>query len=120
MKRPVVWFRFRDLQKREWVVILTSQKLTKSLRKDKHGGPYHGRAFWSRRIIYANVFRQTYAEVLDTLIHELIHIALRGVSLPEELDEAITSQVATRLALVFAGCPFGFPEIPEEARSSML
>lgn len=116
MSPSVVWFRFYNANEELWTVFLATRKACKWLRKDKHGGPYAGRTWWKRRRIYIET-EQSPAELFDTIIHELTHVAIRPLYLPPAMDEEIVRSVAEGLWPIFGSATIEFPPLPEPIAS---
>lgn len=115
---PIVWFSFSDAGGDPWVVYLSTRASTKALRVDKHGGPYDGRLLWSRRRIYINV-HQSKESLFETAVHELAHVALRQLKLPDAIDESIVTAIGEGIWPILGSIPVVFPEMPEPAAKAL-
>ena len=112
MQSSTVWCRFYNANEELWTVFLATRKTCRWLRKDKHGGPYVGRTWFARRRIYIET-NQSPAELFDTILHELTHVAIRPLALPPAMDEEIVRSVAEGLWPIFGSMPIALPAMPE-------
>lgn len=116
MASSTVWLRFYNADGDPWTVFLATRATCKWLRKDKHGGPYAGRTWFSKRRIYIET-NQSPESFFDTVLHELMHVAIRPLGLPPAMDEEIVARMAEGMWPIAGSIPIEFPAMPERIAS---
>lgn len=113
LKRPVKWLTFVSPDGDEWSVYLSTRKVSKCLRGDSEDGPNFGICFFNTRRIYLDV-EQTTKDLRDVLLHEILHVSMRRIPIPDSWEEQIVHEITPRLLHVLSGIKMRFPPIPPE------
>jgi hypothetical protein len=113
MKRRRLYKTFK-VDGKDWSIYFASKR-NKYLRKDAGGGPYMGRCIHTKHEIYL-LDTQSFEQIADTLLHEIIHVSIMEYVLHPEMNEAIVCAITPTTATILTQIsPEGFPPpVPKE------
>lgn len=114
LSRPLLWFRFHVREGARWSVYLTTQALTRQLHDGAAGEPAAGLTWHARRLIYIDL-EQPEAELWETLVHELLHVACDPLGLRPSWEEDVVGCAAYELTPVLRAVLPEWPAIPARA-----
>ncbi len=113
-RRRVLWFRFRDKQRKLWKVFLVYKLVGNQ-------GNLSGETDFNNRIVRIK-YTNNHAEMVVTMWHEWLHVAC-GMIDPDNKEhdllyfseESAIRRAEYGLAAIAKGMGFVLPEIPDEA-----
>jgi hypothetical protein len=119
MRKPVLWLVARDRRGKPWQVFAATRGCCLALRDWRGGGPAFGIVFRDkRRRVYIDVARPL-DDVLETLLHELKHIASARMDLPSKWEEDIVTAESEELYPLLKSAGVVFPPLPPEAAACL-
>lgn len=114
LSRPLLWFRFHVRGGKRWSVYLTTHALTRQLHDAAAGEPAAGLTLYARRLIYVDL-EQTEPELWETLVHELLHVAVDPLGLRPSWEEDVVGCGAYELTPILRAVLPEWPAIPARA-----
>ena len=115
MRKPLLWMVAMDKRGKAWQVYAATRACCYALRDWRGTGPAFGITFRDkRRRIYIDVAREL-DDVLETLLHELKHVAFGPMDLPNKWEEDVVTVASDELYPLLKSVGVVFPPLPPAA-----